>query len=112
MEGLLNLVEGNQTKKTENVKISGTSYIIKERTAQRIGFEVVKIDFLQKAILMYNYFNILITYSIAKGKLSFPKLSNTKTFEASLNELIKRKDYIRELNEKLKYNLTDQVSMG
>lgn len=100
LEGLLNLIEENEINKSENVKIVGTSYIINDRTAQRVGFKVVKTDYVQKLILIYNYFNVLMTYSIAKGKLSFPKLKETKTFEAKLNELIKRKDFIRNLNEK------------
>jgi len=108
LEGLLNLIEVNQNKKTENFKISGTSYIINERTAQRVGFKVVKTDFLQKAILMVNYFNVLLTYSIAKGSLSFPKLSDTKTFETTIDKLIKQKDFIRDLNEKLKDNQTNR----
>lgn len=105
LEGLLNLIEENEINKSENFKISGTSYIINERTAQRIGFKVIKTDIIQKFILIYNYFNVLITYSIAKDKLSFPKLKHTKTFEASLNELVYRKDFIRSLNGKLKNSI-------
>ena len=102
LEGLLNLIEKNENNKSENIKIRGTSYIINDRTAQRIGFKVVKTDNIQKLILLYNYFNVLITYSIAKGKLSFPNLKETKTFETTLKELGKRKDFIRNLNAKLK----------
>jgi len=109
LEGLLNLIEENENKKSENIKIRGTSYVINERTAQRIGFKVIKTDYIQKLILIYNFFNVLITYSIAKGKLSFPNLSETKTFETGLNELVERKDFIRNLNEKLKSSITNNV---
>ncbi|MEQ8303899.1 MAG: hypothetical protein RIB47_10945 [Cyclobacteriaceae bacterium] len=102
LESLLNLIKKNETSSAENIKIRGTSYIVNDRTAQRIGFEVVKTDYLQKIILVYNYFNILLSYSIAKGKLSFPKLKETKTFEIKLNDLVERKDFIWNLNEKLK----------
>lgn len=104
MEGLLNLIETNESNGSEDLKISGTSYIINDRTAQRIGFTVVQTDFLQKLILIYNYFNVSISYSIARGKLSFPKLSETKTFEASIKELAKQKNLIKSLNQKLKRN--------
>lgn len=107
LEGLLNLIEENESKKTENIKVLGTSYIINERTAERIGFKVIKTDYIQKLILIYNYFNVLITYSIAKGKLSFPKLNETKTFETKLHELVERKDSIRNLNEKLKSTIAN-----
>jgi hypothetical protein len=109
LEGLLNLIKENENSKSENIKIRGTSYIINNRTAQRIGFKVVKTNYIQKLILIYNYFNVLITYSIAKGKLSFPKLKETRTFETTLNELVNRKDFIRDLNEKLKSTIANNV---
>jgi hypothetical protein len=108
LEGLLNLIEENENNSSKNIKISGTSYIINDRTAQRIGFKVVKTNYIQKLILIYNYFNVLITYSIAKGELSFPKLKETRTFETKLNELVKRKDFIRDLNEKLKSTIANK----
>ena len=106
LEGLLNLIEEKQNSNYQNIKIRGTSYIISDRTAQRIGFKIIKTDYIQRLLLIYNYFNILITYSIAKGKLSFPKLKETKTFETTLNELVDRKDFISSLNDKLKANIT------
>ncbi|MFD2035188.1 hypothetical protein ACFSKL_10320 [Belliella marina] len=102
LEGLLNLIEESEACESENITIRGTSYIINDRTAQRMGFDVVRTDYVQKLILIYNYFNLLITYSIAKGRLSFPKLNRTITFEGKLNELVKRREFIRNLNEKLK----------
>jgi hypothetical protein len=109
LEGILNLIEEKEINKSENIKISGTSYIINDRTAQRIGFNVIKTDNIQKLILVYNYFNVLITLSIAKAKLSFPKLKEIKTFETTLNELVKKKDFIRNLNEKLKSTIANNV---
>jgi len=109
LEGLLNLIEEKENNNYENINIRGTSYIINDRTAQRIGFKVIKTDYIQKLILIYNYFNVLITYSIAKGKLSFPKLKETKTFETKLYELVERKDSIRNLNEKLKSTIANNV---
>lgn len=105
LEGLLNLMEENDDKQTTMIR--GTSYILNTRTAERLGFRIVKTDLLQRLILTYNYFNILITNSIAKGKLSFPKLKETKTIETELINLIERKYYIKDLNEKLKVKLTN-----
>lgn len=109
LEGLLNLIEKCELSKFGNIKISGTSYIINERTAQRIGFNAIKTDYFQKLILIFNYFNVLITYSISKGQLSFPKLKETRTFETKLNELVKRKELISNLNEKLKCTIANNV---
>jgi len=101
VEGLVNFIETNDDA-AEDMLVRGTSYIINERTAKRMGFDVVKTDFLQLLILTYNYFNITATYSLAKGTLRFPKIGRTKTFETSLQRLKERKQYLIELNEKLK----------
>ncbi|WP_417367223.1 hypothetical protein [Flavobacterium beibuense] len=100
LEGLLSFIE--EHKNDNQIKIHGTSYIINERTAEKIGFKSVETDVLQKVILTYNYFNLLISNSIAKKKLAFPNLSKTKTFEAEISQLIERKEYIERLNKSLK----------
>ena len=105
LEGLLRLIEKYENNKT--MKIKGTSYILNQRTAEKIGFQIVKTDILQKIILTYNYFNILISNSIAKNKLSFPKLNKTKTFEADLSQLLERKEYIEKLNNLLKSTIAN-----
>jgi hypothetical protein len=56
--------------------------------------------------LTFNYVNILISNSIAKRKLSFPKLTTIKTFESTIEELIKRRAFIEGLNEKLKSRMS------
>ena len=106
LEGLLNLVDTYKTNK--NMKIRGTSYILNKRTAEKIGFEIVKTNVLQKVILGYNYFNILISNSVAKNKLSFPNLSKTKTFETDICTLLERKEYIKKLNELLKSTIANK----
>lgn len=102
LQGLLKLIEIFENTDSQELKIRGTSYIINERTAERVGFKVVQTDAIQKLILMYNYFNILIMYSIAKGRLSFPPLGSIITYEADLGDLVKQKASLRSLNEKLK----------
>ena len=102
IEGLLVLIKEYENKNLENLTLRGTSYIINERTAQRIGFNVVKSDSLKQIILVLNYFNILLSYSFAKNQLSFPKLSASKTFETKLADLAQRKAYLNQLNSHLK----------
>lgn len=112
VEGLLNLIEEHRNVgelTSSNVKIRGTSYIINTNTAMRIGFRVVETDAIQKLILAYNYFNVLIAYSIAKGKLSFPNLKHTQTFETTLKDLINKEAYLKQLNEKLKRPKTNLI---
>jgi len=83
--------------------IKGTTYILNDRTANKIGLKIIKTNITQKLILIYNYVNLLISNSIAKRKISFPKLNKIKTFESDLNELIERKIFIREKNNKFLY---------
>ena len=107
LEGLLHLIEKYENDK--KIKIRGTSYIINKRTAEKMGFEIIETDYLQKIILIYNYFNILISNSIAKNKLSFPKINRTKTFEADVSQLLERKEYIEKLNQSLKRTIAKTV---
>ena len=100
LNGLLFLIE--DYKNNERMKIRGTSYIINKKTAERFGFKIIETDILQKFILTFNYFNILISNSIAKNRLSFPNLNKTITFEAEIGQLIERKEYIQKLNKSLK----------
>ena len=107
LQGLLCLIEKHRDK--SEMKLQGTSYIINKRTAEKIGFKIIQTDFLQKLTLIYNYFNLLTSNSIAKKKISFPNLKNINTFEADISQLIEREEYIKNLNKLLKSNLTDVI---
>jgi len=96
LQGLLYFIEKYENE--NELKIRGTSYILNERTAKKMGFEIIETDMLQKIILFYSYFNILISNSIAKNKLSFPNINETKTFQTDLEKLKERKYYIQKLN--------------
>ncbi|PNW29075.1 hypothetical protein [Formosa algae] len=109
LEGLLNFINYCESENVELLKIRGTSYIINENTATRIGFKIEKTDAVQKLILAFNYFNLLVSASVAKNKLTFPNLNETKTFEATLNTLSARKAYISNLNDKLKQGITEKI---
>lgn len=101
LDGLLSLIETYEDKAPNLIKIRGTSYIINERTAGKIGLKKVKTNFLQSLILSFNYFNLMSSYSLAKAKLSFPNLRNTHSFEGDLDELIAQKNYLLRLRKLL-----------
>lgn len=105
LEGLLNLMEIHQKNQNTAVKIKGTTYILNERTAHKLGLKTVNTDFIQTLILTFNYVNVLLSHSIAKRKIAFPKLTDIKTFEGEINDLIDHKTFIEGLNEKLKMTL-------
>lgn len=109
LEGILNLIDVCEKNNNISVKIKGTTYILNERTANKIGFNIIKTDFVQILILTFNYVNILVSNSIAKRQISFPNFNNIKTFESELSELILRKEFIWELNNKLKNTIANNV---
>jgi len=100
LQGLLQILEEHQRE--PELRLRGTSYILNERTAQRLGFESIRTEPLQKLILIYNYPNLMLCASIAKGRLSFPHLARIKTFETDLATLSRNKEFIQQLQQKLK----------
>jgi hypothetical protein len=102
LEGILNLIKDCEKNQNTSLKIKGTTYMLNVRTAEKLGFKSIRTELIQKLILTFNFVNILISNSIAKNKISFPKLHNIKTFESNIEKLTKRKAFIEELHEKLK----------
>jgi hypothetical protein len=113
LNGLIKLIDEQKEKKDLDIRIKGTSYILNERTAEKLGFEVVKKDFLQQGfevvkkdflqqiILIFNYFNLLVTNSVGKGRLSFPVMKQIITIEANISTLLAKEDKIRALKNKI-----------
>ena len=101
LKGLINLIEEQEEKGNFHVKIKGTSYIINERTAAKIGLRKTSADPLQGFILLFNYFNLMASASLAKGRLAFPRLGRVNSFEAEIADLIARKDWMKALADRL-----------
>lgn len=101
LKGLIKLIEAYEHAQKEDIIVRGTSYIINERTANKIGLKTVKTDASQWFILVFNYIPLTISYSYAKGKLSFPSLSRIKTYEGRMGDLIKQKDRLNALATRL-----------
>ena len=102
LQGLLHFLEDCDNKSLDHLTLRGTSYVLRKRTLEKIGFSTVRPDWVQYLILTYNYFNLAIALSMAKNKLAFPNLRNTRTFEADINQLRARKAYIETVNKRLK----------
>lgn len=102
LQGLLHFLEDCDNKGLNHLTLRGTSYVLRKRTLEKIGFSTVRPDWVQYLILAYNYFNLAIALSMAKNKLAFPNLRNTRTFEADINQLRARKAYIETVNKRLK----------
>lgn len=110
LEGLLNLTKQFENSSFENVNIKGTTYILNEKTAKKLGFKSKRPDFIQTIILILNYPNLLVTKSIASKKLSFPNLSNIRTYETSLKNLISNTEKIKIMDKRLKSTIVKNGS--
>ena len=99
--GLVKLSESFSEKEAEKITLEGTSYILNDRTAEKLGFRRKETNLLQRFILTYNYLQILLANSIAKGKLSFPTIGRVSTFTAPLSIIKANKNYLYKLAEKL-----------
>jgi hypothetical protein len=97
LRGLRNLAESTN----EDIKIQGTSYIINERTANKLGLKKVSINGLQNLILIFNYINIVLSISLVKKSLCFPNLKKIQTFEGEIIDIKRRQDFINNIIEKL-----------
>jgi hypothetical protein len=101
LDGILNLLEQHRDRDLSEYRIKGTSYIINERTAARVGLEKVDTSFVQMVILVYNYANLTASYSISRARLSFPRISQISTFAGNLSDIEANTDYLIRLRERL-----------
>ncbi|MCR9250729.1 MAG: hypothetical protein NXI20_09895 [bacterium] len=81
--------------------VEGTSYIINTRTAAKVGLSQVPTNGIQKVIIMFNYFVLTASYSLVKSKLAFPKISDVKTYKATIGDLINQQYFLTQLEKKL-----------
>jgi hypothetical protein len=105
IDGLLSLLRSYRGYNLKKVTVRGTSYIINERTASRVGLRRVENDFVQSLILVYNYINVTISYSISRATLSFPRIADIGTFEGQLSDIAARKELLCNLRDRLSTGL-------
>lgn len=104
IDGLLNLLAAHRDRDLSAITLRGTSYIVNERTARRVGLHKVTNPPLQVLILLYNYINLMVSLSIARAKLSFPTMGDISTFEGRLSDIAERETYLRQLRTRLAAN--------
>ena len=106
LKGLQKLVETTN----DDVNIQGTSYIINERTANKVGLKKVETNGIQKLILLFNYINIMLSISIVKKTIVFPHLGKIKTFEGKISDIKQKGIFIHKLIEKLEKNSSTKAN--
>jgi hypothetical protein len=64
-----------------------------------------KRNLLQQCILIYNFFNLSVADSIAKGKVSFPNIRKINTFEGTLADVESNREYLVSVRNRLRERL-------
>lgn len=93
---IINRIERGELPQT--VLIKGSSYFFSERTAKRLGFDVLKTDGSVGLNIILNYLDLIWMYSLSRGKLSFPKLGAVKTAQITGEKLLLQKTTIERYN--------------
>ena len=107
LRGLLELIDSNQ--ESLNTQVKGTTYILNERTATKIGFEVEKTDSIQKIILLLNYPNLVASKSFVNKKISLPNLKQIKTYKSDIDTLNKNREKIEKINDQIRNIITNRI---
>jgi len=99
LQQIIHMIETG--KLPESVTVSGSSYFLSQRSAERLGFTVSKTSFFKKLNIYFNYLDLLWAYSLTKGRLAFPNLRNIRTVSISGKELVTKKQKVTSLIERL-----------
>jgi len=102
LEGLLNLISLIENKQIpESVTIVGTSYFFKDRTLQKLGFQIEKASAYYRANLFLNFIDLFWMYSLSRGKVSMPSLWEAKKARVIGSTLVVQKAKLEALFVKL-----------
>ena len=108
LEGLIYIIRQIENNSiSEKVNIVGTSYFFNNRTLYKMGFEVENPSLFYRVNLIANFIDLFWMYSLSQGKLSIPKIWNTKNAKITGSKLIESKKMIEDLYEKLKRKTTN-----
>ena len=99
VDGMLNITKDVEAGKIDKeAEIRGSSYFFNEKTAQKFGFESMKMKRSHKYILFLNYLEILLVFSFSKGRFSLPNLGDFKSVKTTGGEMLEHKEYIKKLH--------------
>lgn len=88
-----------------NIVIRGSSYFLRQRSAEKLGFKVNNASILEKLNIILNYIDLIWMYSLTNGKLTFPNLSTISTVRTTGANLMEKKQTIIELKNRLESNI-------
>ncbi len=102
LKALYNIIEDIETQKlSDTIIVRGSSYFLSERSVKKMGFRIKETSFAEKLNITLNYLDLIWMYSLTNGRLTFPNLSNISTVNITGAELVKKKDKIGQLLDRL-----------
>ena len=104
LDGFLALIE--ELKDQPNIPLVGTTHFLSPRRAEKLGFTIQAADAGSKFILIINYLNLVLSMSITKGRLCFPKLDQVRRFEINSADLISKEALFRNWRDQLIKRIT------
>jgi len=103
LSALLNIIHYIENEVLpNNITIRGSSYFLSQRSAEKLGFIVSNASFFEKLNIALNYVDLIWMYSLTNGKLTFPDLTNINTVRITGIELVKQKQKLLDLLNRLK----------
>ncbi|MBD3586911.1 hypothetical protein HHX48_14285 [Salinimonas sp. HHU 13199] len=101
LDGLITLCNDQILSATPEQTVRLTTFVLNERTANKLGMREVSKDYLQTFILYYNYINLTMCQSLLNKRLSLPSVKNIKTYEGSTRLLAENKAYLMQLKTRI-----------
>ena len=103
IEGFLKIIDKLENKELpETLEVRGSSYFFNDQTAERLGFKIKETPIHEKLNIYLNYLDLIWMYSVSKGQLSLPKVTDVKTVSTTGSELVKQKEQFLSLLKHLK----------
>jgi hypothetical protein len=102
LEGLKKIIQLIEDKAVpESVNIVGTSYFFSDRTAKKIGFELIDPSLFYRINLFTNFLDLAWMYSLSQGKWAIPKVWKAKKVQITGQKLLENKGQLEALYDKL-----------
>lgn len=102
LEGLKKIIQLIEDKAVpESVNIVGTSYFFSDRTAKKIGFELIDPSLFYRINLFANFLDLVWMYSLSQGKWAIPKVWKAKKVQITGQKLLENKGQLEALYDKL-----------
>lgn len=109
LDGCLALAK--QYNSNEEIHFTGTSYFFHEKTAKKLGFEVMKPSFNDLFILYLNYFSLMLMFSFTNKRLSFPSLSKTVCVRISNHQILANQAKFEQLRDLMARRLNAPITL-